>query len=176
MPEPTNAQRKLAQVLGLALAAPTALDKVEEAVEDAELRATLARMRDEAREARDRCLAAAAGWEPELEEEVVALAHAFSDRAGETLRAWVRPATGALERFEVLAMLEAGEVAAWRSLALVGARVPSLAQLAEWGLPVQEQHLVEALEGARRLALLRDADEATAPFQSENERKITHTT
>jgi len=165
VPEPTNAQRKLAQALGLAIAAPTALDKAEEAVEDAALVETLDRLRREALEARDRCLEAAGGWGEELAEEIVALSHDFSDKAGETLRAWVRPATGAVERFEVLAMLEAGEVAAWQSLALVGARVPGLAALAEWGLPVQQQHLVDAFEGARRLAVLRDADEATAPFR-----------
>lgn len=163
MPEPTNAQRKLAQALGLAIAAPAALDKVAEAVEDDELRAVLSRTRREALEARDRCLEVAARW-PDLEHEIVALAHDFSDKAGETLRAWVRPATGAVERFEVLAMLETGEVAAWTSLALVGARVPAIAKLAEWGLPVQEQHLVDALQAARRLAVLRDAAEASRPF------------
>jgi hypothetical protein len=166
--EPTNPQRKLAQALGLAIAAPVALDKVAEAVEDEELREVLDRMRHEATEARDRCLEAAAGWGAESREEIVSLSHDFSDKAGETVRAWIRPATGELERFEVLAMLETGEVAAWQSLALVGARVPALVRLAEWGLPVQERHLVDALQAARKLAVLRDAAEATAPFRRES--------
>ena len=165
MPEPTHAERKLAQALGLALAAPVALDKVAEAVGDRELLRLLARMHAEALEARDRCLEAAALHGEELKQEIVALAHHFEDKAGETVRSWVRPATGDLERFEVLAMAETAEVAAWQSLGYVGARHPELARLAAWGLPVQERHLADALDACRRLAILRDATESTAPFR-----------
>lgn len=152
MPELAAAQEKLAQALGLALAAPVALAKAGAEVDDAELRDLLLHMGYEAKEARARCLEVARGWGDEVATEIVQRAHSYEDKAGETLRAWVRPATTALERFEVLAMAEAAEVVTWRSLALLGAGDPALAELVEWGVPVQERHFADAVEACGVLA------------------------
>ncbi len=159
MADPGPAQRKLAQALGLAVAAPVALGKAREEIDDPEIRVALSVMQDEALEARDRCLDVAAGYGEEMRAEIVALAHDFEDKAGTTVRAWIRPATGAVERAEVLAMLEAAEVATWQSLALAGAGDLAVEELARWGLPVQRRHLDVALDACRRLAeARRDAE------------------
>jgi hypothetical protein len=144
--EPGAPVRKLAQALGLAVAAPALLAKVRERVVDPELLIVLSRMTDDALLARDRCVDMAELWG--AADEVVALAHTYEDKAAATARAWIRPATTALERAEVLAMAEAGEVATWQSLADLGDAVGDgrLRELARWGLGVQRAHLRAAFD------------------------------
>ena len=65
-------QEKLGEVHGLAMAAATVTEHVQERTDDAELFVELRRMRDDAEEARARCLSAERGFEPVRAEEIIA--------------------------------------------------------------------------------------------------------
>ena len=145
---------KLGEAHGLAMAAVTVTEHVQERTDDAALFVELRRMRDEAEEARARCLAAEREFEPERADEILAHANTIKEKAGDLLGAWFKAGTGPLAAWSFLAMGEAGEVATWSALARLAGRADpdGIGALAKWGLPVQERHLQTALDGAVRLA------------------------
>jgi hypothetical protein len=150
----TVLQEKLAEAHGLAIAAAVVVDKVEERTLDLELRRRLWTMQEEAAEVRARCLAV----EEEHGDELLAHAHVTRDHAANLAAAWFKAGTSPLRAWSFLAMGEAGEVATWAALEALAARadVDGIAELAAWGLPLQQRHLELALDGAALLA--READ------------------
>ena len=149
----TPLQEKLGEVLGLALAAPVVVGKVEARVEDAELLRGLAAMRRDAGAVQNRCAAIAAGWGDEVRWDVLAHAQYVQRKAGELAHAWFKAATDAVQAYEFLAMGEAGEVAATAALGVLnGGADPALEELVAWALPVQQRHLQQALDGCARAA------------------------
>jgi hypothetical protein len=68
----------------------------------------------------------------------------------------------ALDGFEFLTMAEAGEVGHWAIVKTLNQRAgdPAVAELAEWALPIQEDHLKAVLEGSLQLAARQDPREA----------------
>lgn len=151
-------QEKLGEAHGLAIAATTVTDHVQERTVDAALRSDLRRMRDDAEEARARCLAAERELEPARADEILAHANTIKDKAGDLLGAWFKAGTGPLAAWSFLAMGEAAEVATWSALERLALRADpdGIGELAVWGLPVQLRHLQTALDGAVRLAELAD--------------------
>jgi hypothetical protein len=147
-------QEKLGEAHGLAIAAGSALDRVEERLPDGFLRRELDSMRLEAEETRARCLEAERAFGEETALEILAHANAMGERAADLAGAWFKAGTGPLSAWTFLAMGEAAEVASWSALTSLAAaaRAESLVELATWALPVQGQHLQLALEGAVLLA------------------------
>jgi hypothetical protein len=160
MTELTPLQEKLGEVLGLALAAPVVLDKVEARDDDARLAA----IRAEARELQARCAEVAASWGDDVRWDVLAHAATVHRRAGEQLRAWVKPATDSVQAYELMAMTEAGELAATLALGVLNGGSDGLVEeLVRFAVPVQERHLRAALDGCvRRAAALVAAGRAAA--------------
>jgi len=149
-------QEKLGEAHGLAMAAAIVTEHVQERTDDSALFVELRRLRDDAEEARARCLSVERAFEPARADEILAHANTIKDRANDLLGSWFKAGTGPLAAWSFLAMGEAAEVAAWSALAQLGRRADpaGIGALAEWGLPIQERHLQVALDGAVRLAEL----------------------
>jgi hypothetical protein len=141
-------QEKLGEVLGLALAAPVVLAKVEQRAHDPRFDA----MRAEAEEIQARCGAIAKAW-GEQRWDVLAHADLVERKAGELAAAWFKAATDAVQAYEFLAMAEAGELAATAALgALNRGGEAAIEELVAFARPVQERHLLAALAGCTRAA------------------------
>jgi hypothetical protein len=152
----TVLQEKLAEAHGLAIAAAAVVDKVEERTLDVELRRRLWTMQEEAAEVRARCLAAEEHLG--LQDQLLAHANTTREHAADLAAAWFKAGTSPLRAWSFLAMGEAGEVATWAALDALAARArdDGVAELAAWGLALQQRHLELALDGAAALA--READ------------------
>lgn len=157
MAELTVLEEKLAEVIGLAMAAQGATDKVGGLTEDGELTQQLERMQQEARETEERGTA--------LAEELDGKKTAVLDKARETkseatemMSTYLGSDADALDGFEFLTMAEAAEVGHWAVLRTLNerARHQRLDQLIEWALPIQERHFAEAKAGSLKLAAEED--------------------
>jgi hypothetical protein len=135
----TTLESKLAEVLGLAMAAQDSVQQVRGMLgrEHAALDKRLAKARDEARETKQ--------------------------EATEMREAYLGGEDDPLDGFEFLTMAEAGEVGHWSIVAKLNekAGVEELRRLTDWALPVQQRHLEEALDGSLKLAAEQD------PFEEE---------
>lgn len=148
----TPLQEKLAEVHGLALAAPSVLARVEARVDDEALRVALRALEVDARDVQGRCARVAAGWGEEAYWDVLAHAATVERKAGELAQAWFRAGTDAVQAYELLAMAETAELAATLALQALGEGHGEVAELAAWALAVQERHLRAALDGCVRCA------------------------
>jgi hypothetical protein len=151
-------QEKLGEAHGLAMAAATVTENVQERTDDAALRGELRRMREEAEEARARCLAAERAFGPASADEILAHANTVKEKASDMLGVWFKAGTSPLAAWSFLAMGEAAEVATWSALMRLALRADPqrIGELAAWGLPIQKRHLHIALDGTVRLADLAD--------------------
>jgi hypothetical protein len=160
--ELTKLEEKLGEVIGLAMAARAATDKVAKLTEDGDLTSVLERMSEEAAEAETRATRVA--------ETIEGKKTAILDKARETKRkaqdmmdTYLEGEDEALDGFEFLTMAEAGEVGHWkvlRQMADAGGR-SGVSEIAAWGIPIQERHFSQAQAGALRLAADEDPDETS---------------
>jgi hypothetical protein len=155
MAELTKLESKLADVLGLAGAAKAATEKVRGMLDGDEqaLARELSRMHEEASETEERCTQVAG----ELDGKKTAIlekARETRREATEMMQAYLAGADKAVDGLEFLAMAEAGEVGHWSIVKKLNeqADVRSVAQLADWALPIQERHLKVALDGSLAIA------------------------
>jgi hypothetical protein len=164
MAELTAIESKIGEVLGLAMAAQDATQKVTKLVEDEgnhdDLRATLQRMAKEAKETEERTTDVAS----ELEGKKTAIlekARETKQEAVEMMRTYLGDDADALDGFEFLTMAEAGEVGHWRVVGTMSERanVPGLQELVQWVEPIQQRHFQETLEGSVELAADEDPNE-----------------
>jgi hypothetical protein len=155
----TVLQQKLAEVHGLAMGATVVTHKVEELTEDPVLRRELERMRADAEETRARCVLVARILPEDLFDEVRAHAISTHETSADLVGAWFKAGTDPLRAWTYLAMGEAAEVAMWSALAALAgnAEEPNVAELVEWGLPIQRRHLAVALDGVVAVAAAVDA-------------------
>jgi hypothetical protein len=162
MAELTNLESKLAEVLGLAEAAKDATDKVKGMLEpdQQDLAGSLERMHAQAAETVDRCTEVAGSFDGK-KTAIVEAAHETKQEATEMMRTYLEGEQDALDGFEFLTMAEAGEVGHWAIVNKLNERanVPAVGELAEWALPIQEQHLSTVMHGAVELAGREDPDE-----------------
>lgn len=162
MAELTKLESKLAEVLGLAMAAQGATRHVAGLLgdEDEELRATLERMREEAAETEERCTQVA-GERNGKKTAILDAARDTRDEAREMLEAYLGGEDDPLDGFEFLTMAEAGEVGHWAIVEKLNEKAgdESVRELTEWALPIQRRHLDQVLEGSLRLAGDEDPDE-----------------
>jgi hypothetical protein len=139
--ELTNLESKLGEVIGLAMAAQGATEKVSRLDDlDGDLEQELKRMRSEAHEARE-----------------------VKQKATEMMQDYLDRASDALDGFEFLTMAEAGEVGHWEILKTLNerARNSGVQELVEWGIPIQQRHLEIARQGSLKLASEEDPNETS---------------
>jgi hypothetical protein len=155
MAELTKLESKLAEVLGLAMAAQGVTKHVARLLgdESEELRATLERMHDEARETQERCTEVAGSFDGK-KTAIVEQARETRDEATEMMETYLGGEDDPLDGFEFLTMAEAGELGHWAIVEKLNekARDPSVAELAAWALPIQRRHVDEVKAGALELA------------------------
>ena len=161
MAELTNLETKLGEVLGLAMAAQGATDKVKKLDDlDGELAKVLDRMNDEAKQAEERATEVAGSFEGK-KTAILEEAREVKQKATEMMRDYLDQSADALDGFEFLTMAEAGEVGHWEILATLNerARNGGVQELVEWGIPIQQRHFEQVRQGSLKLAAEEDPNE-----------------
>jgi hypothetical protein len=160
----TKLESKLAEVLGLAMAAQDATREVRGMLgpEHKALAKKLAQARDEARETQKRCTAVASTFKGK-KTAITEQAREVKQEATEMREAYLGDEDDPLDGFEFLTMAEAGEVGHWSIVAKLNERADSseLRKLTDWALPIQQRHFEEVLDGSLKLAAEDD------PFEEE---------
>jgi hypothetical protein len=163
MAELTKLESKLGEVLGLAMAAQGATEKVKGMLDEDDpqrLSVLLERMHDEAAETEERCTQVAGEFEGK-KTAILEQARETKQSASEMMETYLEGEDDALDGFEFLTMAEAGEVGHW---SIVGkfndqAGLATVSELVEWALPVQQRHYRDVLEASLELAGEEDANE-----------------
>jgi hypothetical protein len=156
--ELTNLEAKLAEVLGLAMAAQGATDKVKGMLADeGDLAGVLQRMHDEAAETEERCTTLAGEFEGK-KTAILDSARETKQEASEMMETYLGDEDDPLDGFEFLTMAEAGEVGHWAVLGKLNesAGEEQIAELVGWALPIQERHFDDAKGGSLKLAADKD--------------------
>jgi hypothetical protein len=155
----TNLESKLAEVLGLAMAAQDLTQAVRKMLDSEQkpLADRLAKARDEARETQKRCTALAGTFKGK-KTAILEAARETKQEAAEMQEAYLGGEDDPLDGFEFLTMAEAGEVGHWSIVAKLNEKAGNaqLRELTEWALPIQQRHLQEALDGSLKLAAVED--------------------
>lgn len=160
MAELTVLEEKLAEVIGLAMAAQGATEKIGGMTDDGELSEHLEQMHEEARETEERGT--------QLADELDGKKTAVLDKARETkgeatemMSTYLGDDADALDGFEFLTMAEAGEVGHWSVLGTLNERAVDqrLQELVDWALPIQERHFEQVKAGSLKLAAEEDPGE-----------------
>jgi hypothetical protein len=162
MAELTKLESKLAEVLGLAMAAQGATRRVMRMLngDDPELRAQLQRQHDEASETERRCRDLAAQRDGK-KTAILRQARETRDEATEMMRTYLAGEDEPLDGFEFLTMAEAGEVGHWEIVEKLNEKANdrALGELVSWALPIQRRHFDEARAGSLELAAGEDPNE-----------------
>jgi hypothetical protein len=162
MAELTKLDTKLAEVLGLAMAAQRATKHVTSMLDDDEqdLAPRLERMHEEAVETEERCTELAGSFDGK-KTAILEKAREVRDEGTEMMETYLAGEDEALDGFEFLTMAEAGEVGHWRIVETLNRRAgdTGVAALVEWALPIQERHFEEVVDSALKLAAEEDPTE-----------------
>jgi hypothetical protein len=158
----TKLESKLAEVLGLAMAAQDSVQQVRGMLgaEHKTLEKRLARAREEAKETQKRSTALASSFKGK-KTAIVDKAREVKEEATKMREAYLGGEQDPLDGFEFLTMAEAGEVGHWAIVAKLNERAanPELRKLTEWALPIQQRHLQDVLDGSLKLAAAEDPNE-----------------
>ena len=160
MAELTALESKIGEVIGLAMAAQGATEKVEKLTDDGELTQKLEQMRDEARETEER----GTQYAEDLDGKKTAVldkARETKQEATEMMSTYLGDDADDLDGFEFLTMAEAGEVGHWAVLGKLNetAGESEISELVEWALPIQERHFADVKDGSLKLAGEKDPHE-----------------
>ena len=161
MAELTNLETKLGEVLGLAMAAQGATEKVKKLDDlDDDLGKTLDRMHMEAKQAEERATEVAQSFEGK-KTAILEEAREVKQKATSMMQDYLDKSADALDGFEFLTMAEAGEVGHWEILKTLNerARNSGVQELVEWGIPIQQRHLEQVRQGSLKLAAEEDPNE-----------------
>ena len=165
MAELTNLESKLAEVLGLAMAAQGATKHVATMLEDGDddLRATLEKMRDEAKQTQERCTDVASHFAGK-KTAILENARQTRDEGTKMMETYLGGEDDPLDGFEFLTMAEAGEVGHWSIVEKLNEKAgdEAVAELVDWALPIQSRHFDAVLSGSLQLAGDEDPDEIAA--------------
>ena len=165
MAELTILESKLGEVLGLAMAAQAATEKVSAMLgDDAHgLGDKLARMHQDAAETERRCTELAGEFDGK-KTAILEEARDVKGEAVEMMRTYLEGDTDALDGFEFLTMAEAGEVGHWSIVKKLNERagIATVEELVNWAVPVQERHYRTVLQGSLELAGDEDPSESAA--------------
>jgi hypothetical protein len=160
----TKLESKLAEVLGLAMAAQDAAREVRGMLrsEHKALDTKLAQARADARETQKRCTELASSFKGK-KTAILDEAREVKQESTEMRQAYLAGEQDPLDGFEFLTMAEAGEVGHWSIVAKLNEKAGNaeLRKLTDWALPIQQRHLQEVLDGSLKLAADEDPDEET---------------
>ena len=161
MAELTNLESKLGEVLGLAMAAQAATQKVQKL--DGlmpELEQRLLQMHDEAKETEERATAVAGTFDGK-KTAILDEARDVKQKASDMMSTYLESASDALDGFEFLTMAEAGEVGHWEILNTLTERAAKaeVQELCSWAIPIQQRHFEDVRKGSLQLAAEEDPDE-----------------
>jgi hypothetical protein len=155
----TKLESKLAEVLGLAMAAQDSVREVQGMLDSEHdgLAKKLGQARQEAKETQKRCTALASSFKGK-KTAILEKAREVKGEATEMRQAYLGGEDDPLDGFEFLTMAEAGEVGHWAIVAKLNERAGNadLRKLADWALPIQERHLQDVLDGSLKLAASED--------------------
>ena len=163
MAELTNLETKLGEVLGLAMAAQGATEKVKKLDDlDDELAKALDQMNAEAKQAEERATEVAQNFEGK-KTAILEEAREVKQKATEMMQDYLDGESDALDGFEFLTMAEAGEVGHWEILKTLNERAhdAGVQELVEWGIPIQQRHLEQVRQGSLKLAAEEDPNETS---------------
>ena len=160
MAELTNLETKLGEVIGLAMAAQTATQKVLGMVEEEgndELARTLQTMAEDAAQAERRSTELLDSFEGK-KTAILDEARTVKTKAGDMMSTYLDDDADALDGLEFLTMAEASEVGHWSVLEKMSENAgnPAVQELVQWQLPIQKRHLRDAMEGSVALAAEED--------------------
>ena len=163
MTELTNLESKLGEVLGLAMAAQGATEKVKKLDElDDDLAEALDKMHEDAKQAEERATKVAGDFEGK-KTAILDEAREVKQKATEMMRDYLDRDADALDGFEFLTMTEAGEAGHWAILGKVNenAGEEGIRSLVEWGIPIQQRHFEQVRQGSLKLAAEEDPNETS---------------
>jgi hypothetical protein len=164
MAELTAIESKIGEVLGLAMAAQGATEKVSKLVEEEgdhdDLVAALKQMHEEARQAEERTTELAGSLDGK-KTAILEKARETKQEATEMMSTYLGDDADALDGFEFLTMAEAGEVGHWSVVGTMNerARLDGLQELVDWMTPIQQRHFEQTLAGSVELAADEDPNE-----------------
>ncbi len=115
MAELTNLETKLGEVIGLAMAAQAATERVEKLTDDRRLKQQLQTMRKEAAQAEKDGTAVAASINGK-KGKILAEARSVKTKGATMMKTYLERGSDDLDGFEFLTMAEAGEVGHWTVL------------------------------------------------------------
>jgi hypothetical protein len=161
MAELTNLETKLGEVIGLAMAAQAATERVEKLTDDRQLAAALKKMHKEAVQAEKDGTAVAASINGK-KSKILAEARTVKTKGATMMKTYLERGSDDLDGFEFLTMAEAGEVGHWSVLETLNrqARHPGVKQLVSTHLPIQKRHLKDVMSASVSLAAKEDANAA----------------
>jgi hypothetical protein len=159
MAELTNLETKLGEVIGLAMAAQAATERVEKLTDDRQLAAALKKMRKEAAQAEKDGTAVAASINGK-KSKILAEARSVKTKGATMMKTYLERGSDDLDGFEFLTMAEAGEVGHWSVLETLNrqARHPGIKQLVSTHLPIQKRHLKDVMAASLSLAAKEEAN------------------
>jgi hypothetical protein len=154
----TNLETKLGEVIGLAMAAQGATDKVAKLTADAGLRRQLKTMKTEAAQA-EKGGSEVAGTITGKKGAILKEARQVKQKATKMMTTYLDRSADGLDGFEFLTMAEAAEVGHWTVLDALNkqAKHAGIRALTRTQLPIQRRHLKEAMEGSVKLAAKENA-------------------
>jgi len=157
MAELTNLETKLGEVIGLAMAAQTMIDRMEKLNDDRSLAQQLKTMRSEAALAEQEGTELATSFQGK-KAKILTEARSVKKKGGEMMKTYLDRGADALDGFEFMTMAEAGEVGHWQVLEQMGkeAKHPGVRALVRTHLPIQKRHLKEAMAASMTLAAKED--------------------
>lgn len=163
MAELTNLETKLGEVVGLAMAAQEATQKVGKLAQEdgkTDLVAKLEKMGNEARQTEERGTDVAGSFDGK-KTAILDEAREVKQKAQSMMKTYLDQASDALDGFEFLTMAEAGEVGHWEILDTLNktAAKTAVAELVEWAMPIQQRHLETVRAASLELAAEENPDE-----------------
>ena len=158
MAELTNLETKLGEVIGLAMAAQAATERVEKLTSDRQLKKQLQTMRKEAEKA-EKDGTALAGSFSGKKAKILSEARSVKTKGATMMKTYLERGSDELDGFEFLTMAEAGEVGHWSVLQELNkqAKHPGVRELVKEQLPIQRRHFKEVTSASLQLAAQEDA-------------------
>jgi len=159
MAELTNLETKLGEVIGLAMAAQAATERVEKLTADRKLVSALKTMRKEAVQAEKDGTAVAATLDGK-KSKIMSEARSVKTKGATMMKTYLERGSDDLDGFEFLTMAEAGEVGHWSVLQELNKQTkhPGVRKLVGTHLPIQKRHLKDVMAASLQLAAKEDAN------------------
>ena len=160
MAELTNMETKLGEVIGLAMAAQAATERVEKLTKSPSLRKQLKTMRQEAAKAEKDGTAVAASMNGK-KGKILSEARSVRSKGATMMKTYLDRSSDDLDGFEFLTMAEAGEAGHWDVLPQLSPKggEAQVEKLVSWALPIQQRHFETARETSAKLAADEDPNE-----------------